>query len=106
MPDVVVDVEVLRQQVRDKYRHVAMDPGGEHHFHTGRRLAALLGYDAAIVEALPDRAVESFAGSATRSRCGALVPLSTWSTSVPEQASTALSPRARSPNTVTSSAWT
>ena len=62
MPEVVVDVEVLRQQVRDKYRHVALDPGGEHHFHTGRRLAALLGYDAAVVEALPDRAVESFAG--------------------------------------------
>ena len=62
MPEVVVDVEVLRQQVKDKYRHVALDPGGEHHFHTGRRLAALLGYDAAVVQALPDRAVESFAG--------------------------------------------
>lgn len=62
MPEVVVDVEVLRHQVRDKYRHVALDPGGEHHFHTGRRLAALLGYEADIVEALPDRAVESFAG--------------------------------------------
>src|SRR5439155_945458 len=52
----------LREQVRDKYREVALDPGGTHHFHTGRPLAARLGYDAPVVDALPDRAVESFAG--------------------------------------------
>ena len=34
----------------------------EYHFHTGRPLARMLGYDPAIVDALPDRAVESFAG--------------------------------------------
>ena len=39
-------------------------PNAEHHFHTGRRLATLLGYDAKVVDALPDRAVESFAGVA------------------------------------------
>ena len=57
-----VDVETLRAQVRDKYREVADDPHGAHHFHTGRPLAARLGYDQAVVDALPDRAVESFAG--------------------------------------------
>ena len=57
-----VDVETLRSQVRDKYREVADDPHGAHHFHTGRPLAARLGYDQSVVDALPDRAVESFAG--------------------------------------------
>ena len=41
-----------------------VDPGGEFHFHTGRYLAARLGYDADVVDALPDAAVESFAGVA------------------------------------------
>ena len=60
--DLLVDVDTLRTQVRDKYRDVALDPHGAHHFHTGRPLAARLGYDQATVDSLPDRAVESFAG--------------------------------------------
>ena len=59
-----VDPEALREQVRDKYREVATDPGAGFHFHTGRALAARLGYDDERVGALPDRAVESFAGVA------------------------------------------
>ncbi len=60
--DLLVDPRTLRQQVRDKYRDVALEPHAEHHFHTGRPLAARLGYDQTVVDALPDRAVESFAG--------------------------------------------
>jgi arsenite methyltransferase len=60
--DLLVDPDVLREQVRDKYREVATDPHRSFHFHTGRPLAARLGYDAAVVDELPDRAVESFAG--------------------------------------------
>jgi SAM-dependent methyltransferase len=60
--DVVVDIEMLRAQVRDKYREVALEPHATFHFHTGRPLARLLGYAPAAVDALPDRAVESFAG--------------------------------------------
>lgn len=60
--DLMVDRAQLRDQVRDKYRMVATDPGGDFHFHTGRRAAANLGYDAEVVDALPDTAVESFAG--------------------------------------------
>jgi arsenite methyltransferase len=62
MTDAPVDVELLRDQVREKYREVADDPHRSFHFHTGRPLAARLGYDEAAVDALPDRAVESFAG--------------------------------------------
>jgi SAM-dependent methyltransferase len=62
MRDVPVDTSLLREHVRQKYREVATDPGGQFHFHTGRALAARLGYHAAPVDALPDAAVESFAG--------------------------------------------
>jgi SAM-dependent methyltransferase len=60
--DITVDAEMLREEVKNKYREVATDPHGEFHFHTGRPLAERLGYDAKIVDPLPDAAVESFAG--------------------------------------------
>src|SRR4051794_30713036 len=62
--DLLVDPDALREQVRGKYREVAVEPGASFHFHTGRPLAARLGYDASLVDGLPDRAVESFAGVA------------------------------------------
>jgi SAM-dependent methyltransferase len=62
--DLLVDPNALREQVRDKYRKVATDPHETFHFHTGRALAARLGYDLDAIDALPDRAVESFAGVA------------------------------------------
>lgn len=62
--DVVVDADALRDEVKKKYREVAVDPHGAYHFHTGRPLARRLGYDDAIVDPLPDAAVESFAGVA------------------------------------------
>ena len=72
--DVIVDAEVLRAEVRDKYREVATHPHGEFHVHTGRPLAARLGYDQVVVDALPDRAVESFAGVANPFTLRALSP--------------------------------
>jgi SAM-dependent methyltransferase len=60
--ELAVDPDALREQVREKYREVATDPTRTFHFHTGRPLAERLGYDTAAVDALPDRAVESFAG--------------------------------------------
>jgi arsenite methyltransferase len=60
--DLLVDPEALREQVRDKYHEVAVDPHRTFHFHTGRPLAARLGYETDAVDQLPDRAVESFAG--------------------------------------------
>ena len=59
-----VEPEALRASVREKYRAVALDPSGTFHFHTGRPLASLLGYDRDLVDQLPDRAVDSFAGVA------------------------------------------
>jgi SAM-dependent methyltransferase len=59
-----VDPVALREEVKAKYREVATEPGRPHHFHTGRPLAERLGYDAAVVDPLPDAAVEAFAGVA------------------------------------------
>jgi SAM-dependent methyltransferase len=59
-----VDPAVLRDEVKSKYRDVAINPAGEYHFHTGRALAKRLGYDSALVDPMPDAAVESFAGVA------------------------------------------
>ena len=58
-----VDGERLRQQIREKYTAVAATPEQGFHFHTGRPLAAMLGYEQAEMEWLPEGAVESFAGT-------------------------------------------
>lgn len=57
-----VDRETLRRQISEKYTGVALDPEAGFHFHTGRPLAEMLGYDAATVDRLPASTVESFAG--------------------------------------------
>ena len=59
-----VDSAALREEVKKKYRDVAIKPHDRYHFHTGRPLAARLGYDTTAVDAMPDEAVESFAGVA------------------------------------------
>lgn len=62
--ELAVNPAVLREEVKNKYRDVAINPAGEYHFHTGRALAKRLGYDSALVDPMPDAAVESFAGVA------------------------------------------
>ena len=62
--DLDVDVEELRSEVRAKYSAVVETADAEFHFHTGRFLAAHLGYDPKVVDPLPDAAIESFAGVA------------------------------------------
>jgi arsenite methyltransferase len=62
--EIKLDEQALRDQVKEKYREVALQPDGDFHFHTGRRLASRLGYDAYGINQLPDAAVESFAGVA------------------------------------------
>ena len=59
---ITVDVGVLRSEVQKKYAEVATDPSKEFHFHTGRKMADLLGYPEEVMDSLPERAIESFAG--------------------------------------------
>lgn len=58
-----VDREELRRRVSEKYRDVAMNPELGFHFHTGRPLARMLGYEEAIIDLLPAGTVDSFAGT-------------------------------------------
>ena len=39
-----IDLEELRDAIREEYEAVACDPQKGYHFHTGRPLAAMLGY--------------------------------------------------------------
>ncbi len=59
----IVDIETLRGAIREEYAEVAANPEKGYHFHTGRSLAKILGYDEALIDAVPEGAVESFAGT-------------------------------------------
>jgi arsenite methyltransferase len=59
-----VNSAALREEVKKQYRDVVVQPHATYPFRTSRPLAARLGYDVRIVEAMPDEAVESFAGVA------------------------------------------
>ena len=75
MSDILpVDAIALREEVRTKYREVAVNPRGSFHFHTGRPLAQRLGYDEAVIARMPDSAVEAFAGVGNPFSLGALRP--------------------------------
>lgn len=54
--------EQLRAAVIDEYREVAINPGAGFHFNMGRPLAEKLGYDASLLDGIPESAIEAFAG--------------------------------------------
>ena len=74
MSELPVDAAALREEVKSKYRAVALDPHGGYHFHTGRPLTRRLGYNETVVAELPDSAVEAFAGVGNPFSMGAFKP--------------------------------
>lgn len=60
----IVDPDELRGEIRDKYEEVATTPDGSFHFFTGRIQTRQCGYPQELLEDLPERAVEAFAGVA------------------------------------------
>jgi SAM-dependent methyltransferase len=72
--DMPVDAMALREEVKHKYREVAVNPTGPFHFHTGRPLARRLGYDDVVVARMPDSAIEAFAGVGNPFSLGGLKP--------------------------------
>jgi arsenite methyltransferase len=58
-----LNLDELRQAIRQEYSTVAEQPDQGFHFHTGRKLARLLGYEESWLEGIPEPAVESFAGT-------------------------------------------
>ena len=71
---VTPDVQTLRSEVQQKYTEVAENPDRTFHFHHGRPLAQLLGYPMDQVDAMPDQAVDSFAGVGNPFSLGAIQP--------------------------------
>jgi arsenite methyltransferase len=75
-----LDTRLLRREIQSIYARVATAPSGDFHFHRGPAYAAaMLGYDAAALAALPDDTTASFAGIANPHR---IAPLRTGATVV------------------------
>jgi len=72
IPD--VDVEQLREAVRDEYREVARNPGKGFHFHTGRALAEICEYRAEWLDGIPETVIERFAGTGNPFSISTLAP--------------------------------
>ena len=69
-----VDREVLREAIQEEYEAVACEPERGFHFHTGRSLAEILGYQSEWLDGLPEGSIESFAGTGNPFSLGALAP--------------------------------
>lgn len=72
IPELDVDIGQLRQAIQAEYTEVAAHPDHGFHFHTGRPLASLLGYEEAWLQGISALAVESFAGTGNPFSLGAL----------------------------------
>jgi arsenite methyltransferase len=72
IPELDVDLDQLRRAIQTEYTEVADQPDKGFHFHTGRPLASLLGYEEAWLEGISPLAVESFAGTGNPFSLGAL----------------------------------
>ena len=57
-----LDTVDLEAQVKAMYEQVALTPDADFHFETGRALAEHLGYPPADLDAIPQSAIDSFAG--------------------------------------------
>jgi arsenite methyltransferase len=71
--DVEIDVQLLKSEIRKTYASVSQEPDKDFIFPTGRAWAEDLGYPEELA-AVPDRAVESFAGVANPFSLGRLEP--------------------------------
>jgi len=69
-----VDAQALRSQISEKYTEVAREPEKGFHFHTGRPLAAMLGYREEWMRGLSEETIASFAGTGNPFSMGDLRP--------------------------------
>lgn len=58
----MVDLQQLRSYISDMYSDVAQFPRGDFHFPTGRPIMERLGYTSELLDRIPTKAMESFAG--------------------------------------------
>jgi arsenite methyltransferase len=71
---IALDLDGLRAAIRAEYAAVASEPERGFHFHTGHRLAAILGYPEEWIENLPVAAVLSMAGTGNPLALGEIQP--------------------------------
>ncbi len=69
-----VNIKVLRSAISIEYREVALNPQKGFHFHTGRPLAKILGYDDELINVVPENSVSSFAGTGNPFSLGVIRP--------------------------------
>ncbi|MDQ6689141.1 MAG: methyltransferase domain-containing protein [Gemmatimonadota bacterium] len=67
-----LDVDGLRLAIQEEYALVAAEPERDFHFHTGRRLAAIVGYEGEWLDGVPEATIASFAGTGNPFSLGAL----------------------------------
>jgi SAM-dependent methyltransferase len=67
-----ISLEELRVEIKKEYTNVALDPNKGYHFHTGRKLVNMLGYDEALYADLPEANIASFAGTGNPFSVGAI----------------------------------
>lgn len=72
--DLGLDLRELRTAIRAEYEAVALNPKQGFHFHTGRRLTHLVGYQEEWLDGIPEPAIESFAGTGNPFAVGELQP--------------------------------
>jgi arsenite methyltransferase len=58
-----VDTDEVREAIKAEYSEVAASPDKGFHFHTGRTLAGIVGYQDEWLEGIPEKSIESFAGT-------------------------------------------
>jgi SAM-dependent methyltransferase len=69
-----LDIERLRVAIQEEYATVARKPEQGFHFHTGRPLARMLGYDEEWLAGVPEPTIASFAGTGNPFSLGVLPP--------------------------------
>lgn len=69
-----LNLDELRAAIRAEYAAVAAEPDRGFHFHTGYRLAAILGYPQEWIEAVPPGAIVSMAGTGNPFQLGEIRP--------------------------------
>ncbi|HKH90181.1 MAG TPA: methyltransferase domain-containing protein [Gemmatimonadaceae bacterium] len=69
-----LDVGALREAIREEYATVATEPERGFHFHTGRPLTRILGYEEAWLVGVPEPSIASFAGTGNPFSAGLLAP--------------------------------
>lgn len=61
--ETIVNRDELRKAITEEYKEVAEHPDKGFHFHTGRRLTRIVGYESEWLEGIPETAIKSFAGT-------------------------------------------